>query len=105
MDVGELLNTLKTALASLIAGEEIKGGFHLEAIIAELPLTTETLRMTAADIAVMNSETFDSWLESLSRCTVAANRLLDGDKSRWISVSGLGSTTTRWTLLRLSDLP
>ena len=105
MDVSGLINTLKTTLASLIAGEEIKGGFHLEAIIAELPLTTETLRMTAADFAAMNSETFDSWLESLSRCTKLANRLLAEDKPRWISVSGLGSTTTRWTFLRLSDLP
>ena len=105
LDVSELMNRLKTALASLIAGEDIKDRFQLEAIIAELPLQTETLRMTANDIAVMDLETFDSWLESFSRCIKVGKIILDGDKGRWISVSGPNSTTTRWALFRLSDLP
>ena len=80
-------------------------GFHLEAIIAELPLQTETLRMTHNDLAVMDVETYDSWLESFARCIKVGKIILDGDKSRWILVNGPNSTTTRWALFRLSDLP
>jgi len=101
----QVLDGLQASLATAAAGQEIAADTQLQAVITDLPLRTEALRLTAGDIAVMSANNFDAWLGDVRLAQTQINDLLKGDKSRWLSINGLGDAMTKYGFLRLSELP
>jgi hypothetical protein len=109
-DVNDVLADLQASLAQAASGQEITAETQLDSLITDLPLRTEALRLSAGDIAVMSTDAFDSWLESVSDAEKSIEALLTGDPSRWIAINAgvltpPGGQSPQYAFLRLSELP
>ena len=104
-DVNDVLDELKTSLAQAATGQTIDANTNLAALITDLPLRTEALNMSAGDIAVMATDSFERWLDELTTAVDRLENLVTGDQSRWISISSLAASGQQYAFLRLSELP
>ena len=104
-NIKDILDGLKKSLVQAATGQEISAETKISALITDLPLRTEALRLTAGDLAVMSTDAFDSWLEDVQLAKQRSTELKSGDQGRWISINGLSESKTRYAFLRLSELP
>ena len=105
LDTKDILDRLKTSLATAAAGQKIDASTKLEQLITDLPLRTEALKFTANDIAVMATKDFDAWLEELELVKNSIINLLQ-DRSLWIKISSMkGQAKEEYAFLRFSELP
>jgi len=101
----KVLDGLQASLATAASGQKIAADTQLESVITDLPLRTEALKLTAGDIAVMSTSAFDAWLGDVRLAQTQIALLLKGDPSQWLSINGLSDTKTKYSFLRLSELP
>lgn len=101
----QILDDLQASLATAASGQQISADTKLESLITDLPLRTEALRLTAGDIAVMSTNAFNAWLEDIELAQKQIDALLAGDQSRWTLINGVGDAQTKYSFLRLSELP
>jgi hypothetical protein len=101
----QILDDLQASLATAASGQQISADTKLESVITDLPLRTEALRLTAGDIAVMSTSAFNAWLEDIVLAQKQIDALLAGDQSRWTLITGVGDAQTKYSFLRLSELP
>ena len=102
-DVSTILDTLKRAVASTAAGQQIDASAPLKALITDLPLKTNALDVTPGDIAVMSSDAFGQWLNKLEASLFRMEDLLNG-KAQWLALNEKAENDT-FTFLHLSELP
>jgi hypothetical protein len=104
-DVSGILEDLQRAVASQAAGQPIEEGTDLSRVIEfDFPLKTQALEISAKQIAVMTTPSFENWLESLATARDRAKSLL-GRKSalNWTMLNNADGD--EYTFLALSDLP
>jgi hypothetical protein len=102
-DVSKILNELKEITVATTTGQALAPDAKLRDVISDLPLRTTALDISAADIAVMPSDTFAQWLNKVESARFRASDLLDG-KAEWLELSPLAAND-KFTFLRLNDLP
>ncbi|RLS31406.1 MAG: hypothetical protein DWH80_08095 [Planctomycetota bacterium] len=101
----EVLDKVQASLATAASGQQISADTQLQSVITDLPLRTEALKLTAGDIAVMSTSAFDAWLGDVQLAQTQIKDLLNGDPLRWIIINGLSENKTKYSFLRLSELP
>lgn len=102
--VSDILEDLKRAVASQVAGQEIDENVNLTQVIKfDFPLKTPALEVSAQQIAVMTTPAFNNWLESLATARDRAKSLVLGGKSNWTTLNN--EDEDQFTFLALSDLP
>jgi hypothetical protein len=103
-DVSEILKTMKESIASVASGEkQIDEGMNLDKILSfEFPLKTPVLSVSARDIAVMTTPTFNNWLEQLAAARDRTEQLLE-KPDNWTPLSN--GLKQEFTFLKLSELP
>jgi len=102
-DVGKILEDLKQAIVSASTGQQVNEKTKLRDMIGDLPLRTAAMDTTAADIALMPSDTFTDWLDKLRQARTRVQDLLDSNKD-WLALSDQ-ATYDKYTFLRLNELP
>lgn len=102
-DVGKILEDLKQAIVSASTGQQVNEKTKLKDMIGDLPLRTAAMDTTAADIALMPSDTFTDWLDKLRQARTRVQDLLDSNKD-WLALSDQ-ATYDKYTFLRLNELP
>ena len=53
----------------------------------------------------MSSGAFDTWLDDVQLAEKQIKKLETGDPKRWINISGLPGTSTKYSFVRMSELP
>ncbi|WP_372717703.1 hypothetical protein [Novipirellula sp.] len=103
-NVADILEDLKRAIASQVAGQEIDENVNLTNVIQfDFPLKTPALEVSAQEIAVMTTPAFNNWLESLGTARDRAKSLVLGGKTDWTTMNNEDSD--QFTFLALSELP
>ena len=102
-DVGKILEDLKQAIVTASTGQQVNEKTKLKDMIGDLPLRTAAMDTTAADIALMPSDTFTDWLDKLRQARTRVQDLLDSNKD-WLALSDQ-ATYDKYTFLRLNELP
>lgn len=67
-NTGQLLDLLKLIFGSVHTGDSITEETSLAEMVQGLPLQNNALRISIRDIATMNDESFEKWLEELTYC-------------------------------------
>ena len=104
-NTSKVLEDLQASLATAASGQTIEADTQLQSVITDLPLRTEALQLSAGDIAVMSSGAFDTWLDDVQLAEKQITKLKTGDPKRWINISGLAGTSTKYSFVRMSELP
>ena len=101
-NVDDILKDLQSAIASGAAGQGLDAGVNLQDVITDLPLKTQCLRTTAADIAAMSPEDFADWLSQVSYAVKRCNAILDNSEE-WVSIGS--GVIDEYAFLRRDELP
>ena len=103
-NVSDILDSLKRAVASQVAGQEIDENINLNQVIKfDFPLKTPALEVSAQQIAVMTTPAFNNWLESLATARDRAKTLVLGGKTNWTTLNN--EDEDQFTFLALAELP
>ena len=103
-NVSDILDSLKRAVASQVAGQEIDENVNLIQVIKfDFPLKTPALEVSAQEIAVMTTPSFNNWLESLGTARDRAKTLVLGGKTNWTTLNN--DDEDQFTFLALAELP
>jgi len=103
-NVSDILDSLKRAVASQVAGQEIDENVNLNQVIKfDFPLKTPALEVSAQQIAVMTTPAFNNWLESLATARDRAKTLVLGGKTNWTTLNN--EDEDQFTFLALAELP
>jgi len=103
-NVSDILDSLKRAVASQVAGQDIDENVNLNQVIKfDFPLKTPALEVSAQQIAVMTTPAFNNWLESLGTARDRAKTLVLGGKTNWTTLNN--DDEDQFTFLALAELP
>lgn len=103
-NVADILDSLKRAVASQVAGQDIDENINLNQVIKfDFPLKTPALEVSAQQIAVMTTPAFNNWLESLATARDRAKTLVLGGKTNWTTLNN--EDEDQFTFLALAELP
>ena len=101
-NVDDILEDLQEAIAAGASGQAVTASADLQELITDLPLKTQCLRTTAADIAAMSPEEFTNWLSQISYAVKRCSSILDSS-DEWVSI-GAG-VAEEFAFLRRDELP
>lgn len=107
-NIDSVLDALKIALASRVAGQSIGLDTNLEALISELPLSTDVLRTTPKQIATLNQAGFEIFLGKIKSAADRTQQILN---DQWNVVKIPGSSGNNdaekeeFNYLHISQLP
>ena len=104
VDVAQLLRALQSAVAAVMAGQELNPDVSVGDLVAVLPFKTEALRMSPVDLARMNAEDFEKWLGRLKEAQEFARSLLHEPAKSWIVVSEKANNR-KFAFVLVDDLP
>ncbi|QDU17453.1 hypothetical protein CA11_52950 [Gimesia maris] len=102
-DVGSILTTMKEIIAETSAGQKMNAKTKLKDLITDLPLRTAALDTSAADLALMSTDSFKEWLDRIESAVFRIDDLLNAEQD-WLSLSDQ-AVNDEFTFLRLSELP
>lgn len=102
-DVGSILTTMKEIIAETSAGQKMNAKTKLKDLITDLPLRTAALDTSAADLALMSTDSFKEWLDRIESAVFRIDDLLNAEQD-WLTLSDQ-AVNDEFTFLRLSELP
>jgi len=102
-DVGSILITMKEIIAETSAGQKMNAKTKLKDLITDLPLRTAALETSAADLALMSTDSFKEWLDRMESAVFRIDDLLNAEQD-WLALSDQ-AVNDEFTFLRLSELP
>jgi len=104
-DVNGIVNILKQMVAIISTGEmEIDSTIPLERVISQLPLKTDALKISAADLQAYPEPEFRAWLDKLKAAKDRAADLLSAPTSTWTSLNSF-AVNEEFTFIRLEEMP
>ena len=108
-DIAAFIEAMQKAAVEIIGGDEteqiVDADTTLEEIIGDLPMKTNALKLTIAQVAVMQPDDFDAWMVTLKDAKKRAAAMFDGGKKVWLPPNEIGDNPDQIGFFEKSSLP